>query len=275
MSIDDSTWAQPQTGAVDDGQPGGVNANAEQQPAYLAAPGGGYLSPDGRYYWSGTQWLPVPPQPFASATPGYGPSPAYQQYWDGAPGPDSARGFAIASLVLGIVWLFGIGSVLAVIFGHIALSRLKRAVSGAGRGMAIAGLILGYLGIAAAILSAVAVASGQAEKASPGNVNASRAARNAVYAEETYFVDSDEYTADRDELLSYGFVPDDDVNLVVHATDTDYCVIASDATATHGKLWYVYANARYVGFYRSQHPARAACGTTNPSDYVTLSGDGS
>jgi hypothetical protein len=275
VSVDDSTWAHPQTSAVDDGQPDGVNTNAPQQSAYAAAPGGGYLSPDGRYYWSGTQWLPVPPQPLASGVPGYGPSPEYQQYWAGTPQPDNARGFAIASLVLSLVWLFGVGSVLAVIFGHIALSRIKRAVSGAGRGMAIAGLILGYLGIAAAILSAVAVVSGQAETSSPGNVNASRAARNAVYAEETYFVDSGQYTADGEQLLSYGFVPDDDVNLVVHATDTDYCIIASDATTTHGKLWYVYADGRYVGFYRSGHPAQAACGTTNPSDYVTLSGNGS
>jgi hypothetical protein len=276
VSIDDRTWAHPESvSAVDDGRPGDVNASASQESAYVAAAGGGYLSPDGRYYWSGTQWLPVPPQPFASVAPGYGPSPEYPQYWDGTPRPDSARGFAIASLVLGIVWLFGIGSVLAVIFGHIALSRIKRAVSGAGRGMAIAGLVLGYLGIGVAIISAVTVASGQAETSSPGNVNASRAARNAFYAEETYFVDSGAYTANRDELISYGFVPDDDVDLVVHATDTDYCVIASDATTTHGKLWYVYADGRYVGFYRSRQPAQAACGTTDPSDYIPLSGNGS
>jgi hypothetical protein len=113
VSIDDSTWARPQSAsAVDDGQPDGVCANASPQSASVATPGGGYLSPDGRYYWSGTQWLPVPPQPFASVAPGYGPSPAYPQYWDGA--PDSAKGFAVASLVLSIVWLFGVGSVLAV-----------------------------------------------------------------------------------------------------------------------------------------------------------------
>jgi Domain of unknown function (DUF4190) len=41
---------------------------------------------------------------------------------------------AIASLVLGIVWLDWIGSVLALIFGYIALSQIKRRQQG-GRGL--------------------------------------------------------------------------------------------------------------------------------------------
>jgi uncharacterized membrane protein len=59
------------------------------------------------------------------------------------------NGLAIASLVLGIVWLYWLGSILAVVFGHVALSQIKR--SGGeqrGRGMAIAGLVLGYFGVA-------------------------------------------------------------------------------------------------------------------------------
>jgi hypothetical protein len=51
-----------------------------------------------------------------------------------------------------------IGSILAVIFGHVALRQIK-AGDGAqrGRGLAITGLVLGYLGlavVAAAILGA-------------------------------------------------------------------------------------------------------------------------
>src|SRR5205823_14978879 len=58
-------------------------------------------------------------------------------------------GLAIASMVLGIVWVFWVGSLLAVIFGHVALSQIKRSVGTlGGRGMAIAGLVLGYLGLA-------------------------------------------------------------------------------------------------------------------------------
>ncbi len=54
---------------------------------------------------------------------------------------------AVASLVLGIVWLDWIGSVLALIFGYIALSQIKRRQQG-GRGLALAGITLGWIGIA-------------------------------------------------------------------------------------------------------------------------------
>jgi len=55
---------------------------------------------------------------------------------------------AVASLVLGLVGfnvLFLLGSILAVIFGHVALKQIKQAGGGlSGRGMAMAGLMLGY-----------------------------------------------------------------------------------------------------------------------------------
>ena len=60
---------------------------------------------------------------------------------------------SIWSLVLGIISLVGcafggfLAGIPAVICGHIGLSRIKRLPSLGGRGMAIAGLITGYLGI--------------------------------------------------------------------------------------------------------------------------------
>jgi Na+/proline symporter len=66
---------------------------------------------------------------------------------------------AVASMVLGILWIWWVGSILAVVFGHIALHQIRQ-TNQSGRGMAIAGLILGYLGVAAvAILIFAAVAS--------------------------------------------------------------------------------------------------------------------
>jgi hypothetical protein len=53
--------------------------------------------------------------------------------------------------VLGILWLYWVGSILAVIFGHIALSQVRRTGQG-GRGLAIAGLVLGYVGLALLLL---------------------------------------------------------------------------------------------------------------------------
>lgn len=85
---------------------------------------------------------PSQPPPWPPAGyPGY---PPYPEYPYQAPRP--TNGFAIASLVLGIIWIYWLGSILAVIFGHVALGQIARNGDG-GRGLAIAGLVLGYVGI--------------------------------------------------------------------------------------------------------------------------------
>ena len=57
-------------------------------------------------------------------------------------------GLAIASLVLGLLWLCGLGSLLATIFGSISLTQISRSKGAlGGKGMAIAGLILGVIGL--------------------------------------------------------------------------------------------------------------------------------
>ena len=74
----------------------------------------------------------------------------------GQPAPPSAvapvstktNGFAIASMVLGIVWVYWIGSILALVFGYMAKSQI--AESGGteqGGGMATAGIVLGWVGV--------------------------------------------------------------------------------------------------------------------------------
>ena len=80
-------------------------------------------------------------------------------YWQPSPyqqvQPRRTDGLAVASMVLGIVWVFWIGSILAVIFGHVARRRIAREGT-AGRGMATAGLVLGYIGIGTLVLEIVA-----------------------------------------------------------------------------------------------------------------------
>ncbi len=78
--------------------------------------------------------------------------------------PAEPKGLSIASLCCGIAALVGFGffilpQIAAVILGHMALSREP-----AGKGMAIAGLVLGYVAIAITILVIVifAVAIGSA-----------------------------------------------------------------------------------------------------------------
>lgn len=102
------------------------------------------------------------PQPYPQAgypQPGY-PQPGYvppATYAAGgySPGPygypvQSTNGLAVASLVLGIVGLVLIpvlGSIAAVITGHIARKQVRERGEG-GDGLAVGGLITGYLGAA-------------------------------------------------------------------------------------------------------------------------------
>ena len=65
------------------------------------------------------------------------------------------NGLAVASLVLGILWLWWVGSLLAVIFGHVALRQMRSGTQ-YGRVLAVSGLVLGYVGLGAAIPVGVA-----------------------------------------------------------------------------------------------------------------------
>jgi hypothetical protein len=66
------------------------------------------------------------------------------------------NGMAIASMILGIVWVYWIGSILALIFGYIAKSEIDRSRGAQkGRGMAIAGIVLGYVGLAGLVITII------------------------------------------------------------------------------------------------------------------------
>lgn len=78
----------------------------------------------------------------------YSQPPAVQHHYYGAQAPIArpTNGLATASLICGLIGFFacGITSILAVIFGHVSLGQIKRTGEG-GHGMAVAGLILGYI----------------------------------------------------------------------------------------------------------------------------------
>jgi len=55
---------------------------------------------------------------------------------------------AVASLLLGFLSLFPLFGILAVVFGHVARSQIRKSAGRQkGAGMALAGLILGYLAL--------------------------------------------------------------------------------------------------------------------------------
>lgn len=119
----------------------------EPQPGYAPPPP--YQAP---YPSQGA--YPPPQTEYGAPPPEYAPPPQYAPYPQYAPAGMApalrTNGLAIASLVCGILGLCtGIVSIVAVIFGHISLGQIKRSGNmEQGRGMAIAGLILGYIGIA-------------------------------------------------------------------------------------------------------------------------------
>jgi len=85
--------------------------------------------------------------------PGYGgpygagyPAP-YHGYSPAAP----FNALAIASLVLGLLWFGGVASLGALILGIVALHQITERDE-RGRGLAIAGVVLGGMGVAGAIL---------------------------------------------------------------------------------------------------------------------------
>lgn len=103
-------------------------------------------------------------QPQSPVQPGYGaPHQPYgyaQNPYPVYPAPRPTSGLAITSLVCGIVsflfsWLFlpALASIAAVITGHMALKKTKNDPTVGGRGMAFAGLILGYVVLGIGVLT--------------------------------------------------------------------------------------------------------------------------
>ncbi|PYT51786.1 MAG: hypothetical protein DMG44_01085 [Acidobacteria bacterium] len=76
-------------------------------------------------------------------------------------GNRETSGKAIASLICGILFFFLPSAIVAIIMGHLSLSDIRRSAGRlGGRGMAIAGLVLGYTGLAiipVLIIAAIAI----------------------------------------------------------------------------------------------------------------------
>ena len=106
--------------------------------------------------------LPLGPPPAPQSTAPYynaqyGPPPGYSptgysptgygpQFYGGYPQARPTNGMAIASLILGILWLYWVGSILALVFGYIAKQQIRERGE-MGGGMATAGIVLGWIGV--------------------------------------------------------------------------------------------------------------------------------
>ena len=71
------------------------------------------------------------------------------------PAAPHTNALAVASLVTSLFWFYGIGSILALVFGY----KARKEIDGSrgtqtGRGMATAGIVLGWIGIVGTLIFA-------------------------------------------------------------------------------------------------------------------------
>jgi hypothetical protein len=126
-----------------------VHRNSQQLGPYTAAEvrsqlANGALSVHDHVWWQGQKgWMPLGESPvvasdFKEPAGPVRPAPSL---------PTGTSHFAIASLVCGCLsfFLFIFTSIPAIVFGHIALSEIKKNPNRTGRGLATAGLVIGYI----------------------------------------------------------------------------------------------------------------------------------
>lgn len=127
----------------------------------MDASAGWYPDPLGRYdhrYWDGTRWTDHAARAGQTVTdpvdvPGWGDRPSRT-----GTAVEGTEGLAVVSLVLSIVWLFGIGSIAGIATGVIARRRIRES-GGARTGgeLALAGIIVGILTLLLTVLVALAL----------------------------------------------------------------------------------------------------------------------
>lgn len=116
--------------------------------------------PAGEASWGSAHQPPTGQQPPPAQWPTQQPGPQPAQTWAPA-GPARTNGYALAALILGIagfVVIPLIGHILAIVFGYTGKGQIDR--SGGveeGRGMAVAGIVLGWIGIALSVIVIVIV----------------------------------------------------------------------------------------------------------------------
>jgi Domain of unknown function (DUF4190)/Septum formation len=142
-----SPYAPPTNPYAPGGQQGGPGGQYAGPGGPYAGPGGQYGGPGGPYGAGG---------PYGTPYGGYG-SP----YPPGRPYSPKTSGWAIASFVIGLLG----GVILSVIFGIVALRRIKR-LGQQGRGFAIAGLALSGLWVLLIILLIIVGSLGNATRSS-------------------------------------------------------------------------------------------------------------
>jgi type IV pilus assembly protein PilA len=105
--------------------------------------------------------------------------------------PPQSSGKALASLIFGLFFFVFPAAVVAIVFGHLSLSEIRKSAGRlTGRGMAMAGLILGYIGVAmipfVLIVAAIAIPNLLRSKIAANQASAVGSLRTIISANLTY-----------------------------------------------------------------------------------------
>jgi type IV pilus assembly protein PilA len=159
-----------------------------------------------------------------------------------APAETSVK--AVVSLVCGLFLFVFPLSVVAIIFGHLSLSEIRKSAGRLkGGGLAMAGLVLGYLGVAAIpftlIIAAIAIPNLLRARMAANEASAVAVVHTLVVAEVGYASDHPDagYTCALSDLSGAGLI---DASLV-SGQKNGYAFELSDCTAAPGSA----ANVKY------------------------------
>jgi type IV pilus assembly protein PilA len=131
----------------------------------------------------------------------------------GPPMPSHTSGKAVTSLILGLLSFSFLTAIPAVVLGHLALSEIKKSAGQiGGHGIAIAGLVLGYLGVAMLpfilIIAAIAIPNLLRARMAANEASAVSSIRTLTTAEISYasFHERAGYTCSLADLQSAGLL---------------------------------------------------------------------
>jgi len=120
-------------------------------------------------------------------------------------------GKAIVSLICGLLFFLLPFSIVAIIFGHLSLSDIRKSAGRlTGEGMAIAGLVLGYVGIAAIpIIAAISIPNLLRARMAANESSAESTIRTLVSAEMAYAESHHDagYTCSLSDLADAQLIP--------------------------------------------------------------------
>lgn len=167
------------------------------------------------------------------------PVPSYTSPYAPPPGP-VGQGLGVASLVCGIVGLAGLGSLLAVVFGHVSRHQARRA-GAVPSGLALAGLVIGYIGLAVLpLLAAIAIPTFLSQREKGYESTMSSELHSAAIAQESFAVDNNgnHYTRNQSDMEANGYVATPVTPVfILRADETTFC-LAAETQGTDRVMYY-------------------------------------